>query len=1037
MKKYLSLIIALIFLGGFIPQSVKAESEIGETYYVDSKDGEDTNDGKSKDNSWKTLDKVNEVIFEPGDKILFKSGEVFSGVLQPKGSGIEGAPIIIDMYGGDSKPLFIGKEDAKYVVHLNNIEYLELNNLDISANYKSKGERRGIYIYGKDAGTLSHIYINNIDLHDIKNNQTYVNNNSYKDTGGIIAKIEGSTIPTNYNDLRIENCNIINVDRTGMMLVASSWANRTGSNYGSGRWYPSTNIVVENNNFENLGGDGVIIQQADGALVESNIFNGYAERNQNIAYNCAAWSHNADNTIFQFNEGMNGNSTLDGMPWDSDGYSNNTIFQYNYSHDNDGGAFLLISYGAPDSPSGVSDMRDATFRYNISENDRYALITFTNPLGDNKIYNNVFYVGPGINVKSHIVGSDNNKELGLTLSNNIFYVDEKDGVSGTLNGNWNSKVVYDNNAYYSKVKGKITSLPNDKKMINKDPKFISAGTGEDGYRLQKDSPLINKGKYMINHGSRDYYGNDLYNGAPDIGVNEYSDEKFEVPTEREDEDKETEEVNLFNDPGFESGALAIQGSKNSWAGYGARKITNLEKNIKTGLYAAELGEAETGLNYEITGLKPNIKYKASIWAKIDNSNGPRATMAVQKFENGNNNGKVSVTIDSTEYKEYTAEFTTGSSSTYAWFYVYTSGNKVWIDDANLVQISDTPVVEEINLDELKILVESANEKLNSMTSGEEIGNYPEAIINRLSKSIESAEEVIEYEFAGISKYSIDEASDSIVSSIDVANRSIITELNGDLNGDRIVDIKDLGVAVKYNGSARKQFNDNWDNAKFTDFNGDDSIDFRDVKLLADKIIDADKKIEDSKIELSTSEERYKVGDEFEYIYNVKDLNNILAQDMVIKYNNKVLKLKEVNTSINSRWTYHVFANKDTEFGSRVIMNAAGQKYGLIGNQDIVKLKFEVIGEGKTSVLINDEIVLGSGESVENIQIVKENLIAYENMLGDINEDGIVNIGDLGIASKYKGKVNKNDLLSVKSDLDNDGEVTIKDINIITNIILEI
>lgn len=168
MKRFLSILLTFLLLCCIAPQSVNAESRNGTTYYVDSNSGSDNNDGTSKNSAWKTLNKVNEMTFSAGDVILFKSGEIFRGTLELKGQGVEGAPIIIDKYDGDKKPLFVGEEASNYVIYLNNTEYIELNNLDISANYTTKGERKGVYVYAKDKGVLNHVYLRNLDIHDIK-----------------------------------------------------------------------------------------------------------------------------------------------------------------------------------------------------------------------------------------------------------------------------------------------------------------------------------------------------------------------------------------------------------------------------------------------------------------------------------------------------------------------------------------------------------------------------------------------------------------------------------------------------------------------------------------------------------------------------------------------------------------------------------------------------------------------------------------------------------------------------------------------------
>ena len=74
------------------------------TYFV-SPDGNDGSDGLSVESAWKTINKVNTVVFQPGDKILFESGAIFKGQLKPLGSGSEGKPITISSFGGEKRPV--------------------------------------------------------------------------------------------------------------------------------------------------------------------------------------------------------------------------------------------------------------------------------------------------------------------------------------------------------------------------------------------------------------------------------------------------------------------------------------------------------------------------------------------------------------------------------------------------------------------------------------------------------------------------------------------------------------------------------------------------------------------------------------------------------------------------------------------------------------------------------------------------------------------------------------------------------------------
>jgi hypothetical protein len=77
------------------------------TYYVSSS-GSDANNGTSTGTPWLTLAKVNATTFSPGDNILFKSGEVFSGSLTVSQSGTAGNPITFGKYSTGVDPLITG-----------------------------------------------------------------------------------------------------------------------------------------------------------------------------------------------------------------------------------------------------------------------------------------------------------------------------------------------------------------------------------------------------------------------------------------------------------------------------------------------------------------------------------------------------------------------------------------------------------------------------------------------------------------------------------------------------------------------------------------------------------------------------------------------------------------------------------------------------------------------------------------------------------------------------------------------------------------
>ncbi len=71
-------------------------------YYVDSESGDDNADGLSPDTAWRSLDKLSYTVTAPGSQILFKSGLVFRGSLQPS-SGTALKPVVYSTYGGEQK----------------------------------------------------------------------------------------------------------------------------------------------------------------------------------------------------------------------------------------------------------------------------------------------------------------------------------------------------------------------------------------------------------------------------------------------------------------------------------------------------------------------------------------------------------------------------------------------------------------------------------------------------------------------------------------------------------------------------------------------------------------------------------------------------------------------------------------------------------------------------------------------------------------------------------------------------------------------
>jgi len=422
--------------------------------------------------------------------------------LWPKGSGTEGRPITIGMYGGGVKPVINGGGLFEDAVLLKNQEYWEIADLEITNSGPQQAERRAVHVALENYGEAHHIYVRSLTIHDVNG----VDN--VKPNGGINYTSVGDRKPSRFLDLRIENNEMYHVDRSGIFGWSDSWVRS--------KWFPSLGVVVRGNQLHDIGGDGIVVVATDGALVEHNVV-GHANQRSD-GYNAAIWAWSADNTVIQNNEAYGTKGQRDGEGFDSDWNSRNTVIQYNYSHDNDGG-FLLICNEGGHNPEESAGNTGTVVRYNISQNDRTRGINIAGPVKDSLIYNNTIYVEPGRTVDLLLFSDWHGWSEGSHFYNNIFYVagtaQFSFGISRAPDGAYTSapgfgtskENVFDSNLYYG-----VRAPADDPHALTADPKLAAPGHGGigrlslSGYRLQPMSPAKKSGKFVERNGGHDFWG---------------------------------------------------------------------------------------------------------------------------------------------------------------------------------------------------------------------------------------------------------------------------------------------------------------------------------------------------------------------------------------------------------------------------------------------------------------------------------------------------------------------------------------------------
>lgn len=348
MKKLLIVIISVLLC---------ACTSQSRTFYVDSITGEDTNSGVSPSEAWKSLDKLNQQVFLPGDRILFKSGTEYIGQFEPKGSGDAGASVIVDKYGEGGKPILHGEGMKLHTLLLEGLEYWEVNNLEITNKGKKvEPGRNGVIIYAWDKGDVHHIHLKNLTVRD-------VNGSCVKNEGagnGIYWHNGGDSVPTRFVGLLIENCHIYNCCRNGI----------TGNgNSSRDAWFPSLQVVIRGNLIERVPGDGIVPIACEGALVEHNVVKDSPDLLHIKDAAAGIWPWSCDSTVIQYNEVSGQHAKWDGQGFDSDYNCRNTVIQYNFSHDNAGGMVMVCNEGNTLGEPYNIGTENTIIRCNVSIND--------------------------------------------------------------------------------------------------------------------------------------------------------------------------------------------------------------------------------------------------------------------------------------------------------------------------------------------------------------------------------------------------------------------------------------------------------------------------------------------------------------------------------------------------------------------------------------------------------------------------------------------------------------------------------------------
>jgi len=513
----------------------------GNTYYVDSITGNDSNSGATPEEAWKSLTNVNSTVFGPGDTILFKADTAYLGKLKLQGSGTLGCPIVIDMYGTGNKPHI---DAAGYLagIHIEDSSYVELSNISITSDAceaiepRALEERYGVLVEVTQEEPQTHVYLRNLEIHDVFATQSVPSDGKTPTTNrGVGIRISTAYwISPHLSDVLIEDCSVERTGFTGIWLTAS-W--RTDPEV------KISDVRIIDNDLEHIGGPGIQPNRVKNLVVRGNTVDrsGSFVDPRMHGRGSGIWPWRCDNVLIEKNRFMHARGKQDSCGAHIDIGNTGVVIQHNLSLDNEGG-FIEI----------LGDNHNCSYRYNVSINDASRVKGVDGALADGRlffissyagggenegmmtsntyIYNNTMYVSSDANVAFAVSKMVN----GVFVANNIFHVlgDTFDSYVpwSDLDGIEPNNIVFINNVYQ-----RTDTLPPTLNILDTGPIYGDSGFLNSGSSLPEDylptnvSLIKHQGIEVTNlpgddiglhtglEVASDYFGNPIV-GPPDIGA---------------------------------------------------------------------------------------------------------------------------------------------------------------------------------------------------------------------------------------------------------------------------------------------------------------------------------------------------------------------------------------------------------------------------------------------------------------------------------------------------------------------------------------
>jgi hypothetical protein len=290
--------------------------------------------------------KANSYIYQPGDALLLQRSTRCDGMLSPKGSGTEQAPIRLGAYGQGALPIIVGGSESAGL-RLSDQQYWEIENLEVVG-----GSPYGIRI-GGSAPVMRHFRITNVVVHDVPGTPLT------KDSGLVVIA------PDDHAKSRIDDVVVDGVTAYRTSEWAGILVNGAGFDSGGADDH-GDHIEVRNSMVHDVAGDGILLARVSHGVLEHNVaWNTGMQETQTIGTPNAIWEWKCRDCRVEYNEGYFSDSPgVDGGVFDIDYGDENNLLEHNFGHDSQGYCVSVFGAEGASGNSIHSEIRENTCIHN-------------------------------------------------------------------------------------------------------------------------------------------------------------------------------------------------------------------------------------------------------------------------------------------------------------------------------------------------------------------------------------------------------------------------------------------------------------------------------------------------------------------------------------------------------------------------------------------------------------------------------------------------------------------------------------------------